>query len=223
MQTRKFAAVVGLAVAGMFLAIALLLGAGRSHAQAAQASAACPTFRVLGNDRIGPAVLPKGTYSIKVFKNFSCADASSHFTRFLQDYDGKLPSGWQVQAISKGKASFTRNGRRYFSVSLGGSGGGGGGGGGGGHNPSLGKLCPGSFQVLHNDRIGPLKFPKGGYKFYIPKGSKIGCNQASKLFAKFLDRPSGDLPNQWKIKGETATFYKKNSPTTRRFQVDPGA
>jgi hypothetical protein len=224
-QSRTFAGTTQLAVAAALLLVALLAAVAAMlsgpEASVARASSACPTFRVLGNDKIGPAVLPKGTYSVKVSRGFSCADASSHFTRFLQDYDGKLPSGWSVQALARGKAAFTRNGKRYFIVSKGG-GGGGGGGGGHHHTPQLGTRCPGLFQVQHNDRIGPLKFPKGGYQLFIPRGSKVTCANASKLFAKFLARPDGSLPAGYRIKGETAIFYKKNNPVHRRFRVDPG-
>src|SRR3954452_11706251 len=88
---------------------------------------ACPSFSVLGNDKIGPAVLPKGTYSVKVFGGLPCARASSLFTRFLQDYDGKLPNGWAVVPRSRGKAAFTHHGARRFAVERQGNGGGGGG------------------------------------------------------------------------------------------------
>ncbi len=64
-QTRKFAVSAKLAVPALLaVAAALLIAPGGA---AAGGTSACPTFRVLGNDRIGPAVLPKGTYSMKVF------------------------------------------------------------------------------------------------------------------------------------------------------------
>ncbi|CAN5585237.1 hypothetical protein BH10ACT11_BH10ACT11_19800 [soil metagenome] len=223
-QTRTFAGTSKNVVAAALLALALLAAAAAllsgPETSVARGSSTCPTFRVLGNDRIGPAILPKGTYSVTVSRGFSCADASSHFTRFLQDYDGKLPSGWAVAALGRGKAAFTRHGKRYFLVSKQGSGGGGGGG--HHHSPQLGTRCPGLFQVQHNDRIGPLKFPKGGYQLFIPRGSKVTCANASKLFTKFLARPDGSLPAGYRITGETAIFYKKDNPVHRRFRVDPG-
>jgi hypothetical protein len=213
----RIAFATALLTAGMLAALAALLAG--PQASAARATAACPSFRVLGNDRIGQAVLPKGTYSVKVFGGFSCSHASSRFTRFLQDYDGKLPDHWAVVPSGRGKAAFTHGGKQRFAVSLGG------GGGGGGHHPHnpTGTRCPGTFKVLHDDRIGPLSFPKGSYLLYVPSGSTVSCQSASKLFTRFLDRPDGSLPGQWRIKGQTAIFYKRSSPRQFRFRVDRGA
>jgi hypothetical protein len=207
--------VAGLALAGVLGALALFLALGRSDAAAAGTQ--CPTFRVLHNDRIGTALLPAGTYSVKLTRGskLSCADASNLFARFLEDYDGVLPDGWRVVPKGTGKARFLKPGERGFSVSRQG-------GAGGGRNPRLGHLCPGNFRVLHNDRIGPLSFPAGVYQIYIPRHSVLPCSKASSLFARFLEEPSGVLPGKWQMKSRRAVFFKKNQPKRRRFRVDPG-
>jgi hypothetical protein len=196
------------------LAVALFLSPSTARAAGTQ----CPTFRVLHDDRIGPALLPAGTYNVKLTRGSSltCSQASSLFTRFLEDYDGILPDGWRVIPKGRGDARFVKPGERGFAVSRRS------GGGGGGRNARLGHLCPGTFRVLHNDRIGPLSFPAGVYQIYIPRHSALPCPKASSLFASFLDDPSGVLPGKWQMKSRRAVFFKKNQPRTRRFRVDPG-
>lgn len=189
---------------------ALILGA------AAPASAAtCPSFRVLHDDRIGAASLPAGNYSVTTDSGLSCQSASQLFTRFLQDWDGNLPKPWRVVAEGSGKASFTRGGLPGFSVRrIGGSSGGGG-------NPELGRLCSGTFTVNTSTDVGPLFFPKGEYYLYIPAKSAITCRRASILFTRFLAGPEGQLPFPWRVKTQTATFYKPDHPLRSAFRVEP--
>ena len=182
---------------------------------ASKAAVQCPsTFRVLHNDRIGAAVLPQGQYVITIqATNLSCASASSLFTQFLSDYDGKLPKGWRVNPQGSGKASFNQNGQPGFSVARSK---------GGMNKPSTyGDVCPGSFRVLHDDTIGPLSFPRGGYRIVIPRGVVIQCGAAFKLFKQFLNRPAGNLPKGWALKPTIALFYKPGNAKRKKFRVDP--
>ena len=198
----------------MALAAALIALALTATAPASAAS--CPSFRVLHNDRIGPASLPAGNYRITVDAGLSCQTASQLFTRFLEDYDGVLPKPWRVNAEGSGKASFTRGGLPGFSVSReGGSGGEGGG------NNELGKLCSGAYTVNAGSTVGPLFFPKGQYLLYIPPKSAITCRRASVLFTRFLAAPGGTLPFPWRLKNQTATFYKAAHPLRSAFRVEP--
>jgi hypothetical protein len=73
---------------------------------ASASAAACPNFRVLHDDRIGPAVLPAGSYAVEpaAGSGLTCADASRLFTRFLEDWDGVLPRPWWVVARAPGNA-----------------------------------------------------------------------------------------------------------------------
>jgi hypothetical protein len=211
--SRRGAAYLGLVA--LLGALALVLALSRSTAGAAGTQ--CPTLQVLHNDRIGPALLPAGTYNVKLTRgsSLSCSRASRLFARFLEDYDGVLPGGWRVIPKGRGDARFVKPGERGFAVSRRSGGGGGG-------NSRLGHLCPGTFRVLHNDRIGPLSFPAGIYQIYIPRHSALSCPKASSLFASFLDDPPGVLPGKWQMKSRRAVFFKKNQPRTRRFRVDPG-
>lgn len=208
----------GLAAAlGLLAPVALLLlllGAGA--AAPAASAAACPAFRVLHNDRIGPAGLPAGTYTVTPAggSGLGCSAASRLFARFLEDYDGILPRPWRVIAEGQGQASFPNGAQPGFSVALIDSGGGGG-------NRILGRLCPSAFAVNAGARVGPLFFPKGRFLLYIPTGSGITCNRAAVLFTRFLSQPGGTLPFPWRLKNQIATFYKPENPTRSAFRVEP--
>jgi hypothetical protein len=207
----------GLGLAGILAATALLATLALSLGASSAAGAGCPSFQVLHDDRIGPAVLPAGSYTITVAPSagLTCPSASKLFTRFLEDYDGVLPSPWRVLAEGSGKASFTQAGEAGFSVARSSGGGEGGG------NSELGVLCHGTFTVNSNVVIGPLTFPKGQYLLYLPPRTGISCNRASVLFTRFLGSPGGRLPSPWRLKNQTATFFKPEHPARSAFRVEP--
>jgi hypothetical protein len=199
-----------LALAALAAALVALAVGGAAKAGAAT----CPSFRVLHNDRIGPAVLPAGNYEITVEDaGLSCKATSQLFARFLADYDGNLPGGWKVSARGSGKAAFSRANQAGFSVARTG-------GGEGGNNPLVGKLCLQAFTVNAGAKVGPLFFPRGKYLLYQPAGTGITCNRAAVLFTRFLSA-GGQLPFPWKLKNQTATFYKSSNPTRSAFRVEP--
>jgi hypothetical protein len=204
----------GLVSALGVLALAAVLLTSAATAPAAVSS--CPSFRVLHNDRIGAANLPAGTYEVTPASGsgLTCGAASQLFTRFLEDYDGVLPRPWRVVAEGSGRASFPKGSQPGFSVARSGGGEGGG-------NRSLGKLCPNAFTVNAGARVGPLFFPKGQYLLYLPTGSGITCNRAAVLFTRFLSQPGGTLPFPWRLKNQTATFFKPANPTRSAFRVEP--
>jgi hypothetical protein len=204
------------ALAGLAALVALVLALGAGTGQAAETSV-CPSFRVLHNDQIGPAVLPAGTYAItpSASSGLSCQRASALFTRFLEDYDGRLPGGWSVASQGSGKAAFARGGQTGFSVARTGGGEEEGG------NPELGRLCPGSYTVNHTTVVGPLRFTQGKFLVYIPARSLISCRRASVLFTRFLAQPNGRLPFPWRVTNQTATFYKSAHPLRSAFRIEP--
>jgi hypothetical protein len=207
------------AAAAFALAVCAALAALALTAAAPASAATCPSFSVLHNDRIGPASFPAGSYEVTVEPGLSCKAASQLFARFLEDYDGVLPKPWRVVAEGSGVASFVNGAGAGFTVSR--TSGGGEGGGGGGNNV-LGKLCPGSFTVNAGSRVGPLLFPKGQYLVYIPPRSGISCRRASVLFTRFLAAPGGTLlPFPWRLKNQTATFYKPAHPERSAFRIEP--
>jgi hypothetical protein len=206
-QSRRLAALVGLALAAALSALALTAAAPAS-------AASCPAFRVLHNDRIGAASLPTGNYEVTVEPGLSCKGASQLLARFLQDWDGNLPKPWRVVAGGAGKASFTRGGLPGFSVARVEAASDGG-------NTLLGKLCAGTFTVNASTDIGPLYFSRGQYLLYTPAGSEITCRRASILFTRFLAGPAGELPFPWRVTTQTATFFKPKNPVRSAFRVEP--
>jgi hypothetical protein len=205
---RRLGTVAALALAGLLTVLAI------GSTGASGAAVACPTFRVLHNDRVGPASFPAGTYSLSPEAGLSCTATSALFARFLEDYDGVLPRPWRVVPGGSGKAGFSRGAQPGFAVSRIGGGGGGG-------NTALGMLCSGTFTVNAGSRVGPLSFPRGQYLVYIPSRSGITCRRASILFTRFLAAPGGTLPFPWRLKNQTATFYKPANPLRSAFRIEP--
>jgi hypothetical protein len=204
---RRLAAVFSVALVAALATLAL---GGAASASAA----ACPSFKVLHDDRIGAVVLPAGSYEVTVSAGLSCPASSKLFARFLSDWDGNLPKPWRATAEGSGKATF-KGGSLSFSVRLAGGSGGGGG------NTEIGKLCPGTFTVNAGTDVGPLYFAKGPYLLYIPARSAITCRRSSVLFTRFLAAPGGMLPDPWQVKTQTATFFKAAHPLRSAFRVEP--
>lgn len=70
------------------------------------------------------------------------------------------------------------------------------------------QRCPGTFRVLHNDRIGNLKLPAGSYQITVRSPQKTSCSQASNLFTRFLEDYDGILPAPWILHVKSATFIR---------------
>jgi uncharacterized spore protein YtfJ len=190
-------------LAAAVLIAALLAAPGVANAQA---PATCPaTFEVLHDDTVGALYLPKGNYTVTLLDSaaLSCAEASDLFRQFLEDFDGRLRRPWVVDARD---ATFTRGagGSVGFKVA---PATGGGGGGGGGHHP-VGTICPGTFQVVHDDHIGTFVVPSGQYLITLLSVGRITCSKAAAYLARFLDDFDGVLPTPWLLDPETGSFMR---------------
>jgi hypothetical protein len=188
-----------LAIVLLACACALILA---SPAAQAQTPTACPaTFSVRHDDHIGSMTVPKGPYAITVlsYGALGCGQAFDRFARFLQDFDGVLPSPWTLDATT---GTFQRGGVRYaFRVSpapapIPAT----------GPTPSeqlRGSQCAGVFSVGHGDRIGVLRLPQGDLRI-----TRLGssCATSARLLAQFLQRPDGRLPSPWRLNVQTGTF-----------------
>ena len=197
-------------VAGLLAAAAL----AAVPAAASAAPAACPaTFSVLHDDQIGALAVPAGSYQLTVADpaRLSCAEASDLFRRFLEDFDGRLPAPWTLDAAT---ATFTGGSGRAFSIARTG-----GGGGGGGQHPATGLRCPGVFQVLHNDHIGTFAVPAGSYTVTLLSVGPLSCNQAMNRFAAFLRDYDGRLPVPWTLDPQTGTFMRGG--VLAGFRIEP--
>ena len=76
----------------------------------------------------------------------------------------------------------------------------------GASSASAATACPGEFNVLHNDSIGKLKLPQGPYTISV---KRMTCVDASSNFARFLQRPAGDLPDGWKLFARRGKFVQR--------------
>src|SRR5882757_4057501 len=117
-QRRRIALV---ALAALVAAVALAVIARPAGAAPLETTVArsCPGFKVLHNDRIGAAIFPAGTYTItNEDAGLTCKSSVELFARFLEDYDGVLPTPWKVAPEASGKSSFTRGALPGFSVEL---------------------------------------------------------------------------------------------------------
>ncbi len=190
-------------LAGPSILIAALAAALLVAALAApQARAAtCPDFTILHDDRIDGVSFPHGRYNVTNVQGIACQSTTSLLQKFLQS--GKTSQGWKVS--SNGTFS---NRSQTFRISRGG----GGSGGGGGHGGRV--VCPSPFRVLHNDRIGDLRIPAGQYRITT---RRISCQDASSQFTRFLQYPSGNLPDNWKVRALKAKF--RNSNTGESFRI----
>ncbi|MGI8462569.1 MAG: hypothetical protein ACR2OC_13210 [Solirubrobacterales bacterium] len=192
------------------LALAATCAIGMATGPAANAATfTCPDFTVLHDDRIGKLQLPHGRYQVSA-TNLACSEASRQFARFLQIPSGNLPDGWSLNASS---ATFSR-GSSSFRVKRQNGGGSGGGGTNGGADTGGRIVCPGTFRVLNNDRIGSLQIPAGNYRI---TARRISCQNASSQFTRFLQFPSGNLPDNWKVRSRTAKF--RNLGTGESFRI----
>jgi hypothetical protein len=193
----------------------LVLAAGAALAASAPAQAQAPdpcsaTFHVLHDDTIGELELPEGQYQLAV-DGLSCARASFLFAQFLRDYNGVVPRPWRYSVEGVGRGTF--DGRGSFTVTRTADTGSGGAqpgparAGGGSHGD---LACPGTFEVLHDDRIGRLRIPAGDYSI-TRLGANITCGRAVRLLRRFLQRPSGRLGRGWVLLPQSAEFVKFSS------------
>jgi hypothetical protein len=178
----------------------------------------CPgTFHVLHDDHIGRFAVPEGHYLITLLSvgRISCSKASAYLARFLDDYDGVLPTPWfldpETGAFMRGARNVGFRIKELAGPPVPN-------GGGSGTYPR-GKRCPSTFRVLNNDSIGRLKLRKGSYWVTLVNRG-ISCQRAAQLFRSFLQDFEGTLPRPWQLSVQTATFTRGPSRSAG-FRVKP--
>ncbi|HET6550442.1 MAG TPA: hypothetical protein VFG79_18400 [Solirubrobacter sp.] len=191
----------------MKLLTTLLASAAALAAAPPAASAApptCPaTFSVLHDDRIGTLSIPAGDYQIRVSDpaRVSCVDAADRFRQFLEDFDGRLPFPWTLDAAA---STFSAGNGASFQIARAATPSGGG----GGRHPATGMRCPGYFQVVHGDHIGNFRVPAGRYTVTLLSAGTVTCRGAMNRFASFLHDYDGHLPGLWLLDWRTGTFIR---------------
>ena len=181
-------------------------GGGGSHPAT---GTRCPaTFHVLHADRVGALRLPAGQYAITLLAigRLSCAQAAARFTAFLQDWDGRLPGGWIVDAET---GTFLRSAHVGFRVKPTGSAASG--------NSAVGRRCGGdAFSIEFPHRFPGLRIPAGAYRVWSLGAS---CNRAEQQLGRLLDLTNGRLPRGWSVDPATATFTRRG---TAQFRIKRG-
>lgn len=174
----------------LVLSLTIVATAAAVFTASASAANTCPTFHVLHNDRIGSVKIPAGQYTVAP-KGVTCKNSAILIERFLDDYDGNLPDGWTVTGGSsivfkKAGTAESITMKRTTVAPSGGSG-----------SDTQNGLCPGTFTVLHNDKVGGMPLKKGQYQIRT-KG--LYCWFDSQKLAYFLDyNESGKLPSPWTV------------------------
>jgi len=175
----------------------------------------CPSyFTVVQTDHIGSFTVRKGRYRITLLSvgRMTCSQASVFLAQFLQDFDGVLPRPWFLDPST---GSFMR-GSRYVGFRIKPWSGPLPPNGGGGRRPAK---CPGTFRVVHDDRIGRLRLPAGPYG--ITAFGNVSCAQASTQFTSFLaNNFTGALPRPWRLRVTSGTFLRGRG-SANGFRVKP--
>jgi hypothetical protein len=152
-----------------------------------------------------------GNYSLQLLSqggSLTCAAAARQFSAFIEGtYTTSLPSPWTLD-VNASDATFSRGGGVGFRVVSAGGGTGGGG-------RTTGSQCPGTFRVLHNDRINSLKVPAGRY--YVYTIGNMTCAQAMNDLRADLQNDAIPARN-WTLDTQTATFRNRSS---QGFRVEP--
>jgi hypothetical protein len=170
----------------------------------------CPgAFTLTAADRILNLTIPAGNYAIQLLsssKSLGCGVAAREFAAFLRgNARTPLPSPWTLNSAT---STFSRGGGLGFRIIVAGGSTGGGG-------RTTGFTCPGTFQVVHSDRINSLKVPAGSYYLYAL--GDIGCVEVVNRFRSFLSA-NRIPPHNWTLNTQTATFLYQGN---RGFRVEP--
>jgi hypothetical protein len=70
------------------------------------------------------------------------------------------------------------------------------------------QVCPGTFQVLHNDKVGALSLPAGAYQLTVANPAAIPCAKAAQDLTEFLSDFDGKLRRPWVVNASQSTFQR---------------
>jgi hypothetical protein len=70
------------------------------------------------------------------------------------------------------------------------------------------QACPGTFQVLHNDKVGALSLPAGAYQLTAANPAKLTCAKATQDLSEFLSDFDGKLRRPWTVNAAQGTFQR---------------
>ena len=79
-----------------------------------------------------------------------------------------------------------------------------------------GSKCPGTFQVLHNDKIDNMSVPAGAYQIKV---KRMSCQSASNYFKQFLAANQNNLPKGWTLFKSKQKFKNKSMNIAFRIKL----
>jgi hypothetical protein len=79
------------------------------------------------------------------------------------------------------------------------------------HAAQAPRTCPGTFTVLHKDRVGSMPVPRGAYSVRV---MGVSCSSASGLIGRFLDDFDGVLPGGWTAARSGVGFANQGNGAT---------
>jgi hypothetical protein len=202
-MNRRSKTSLGARCAAAFAVVAMAAALTAGDATAGVGQKCHGTFRVQHNDKIDGVSFPAGRYTISV-KRMACQQASDYFKQFLQNNQNDLPKSWRLFAD---RLKF-KNKKQNIAFRVKHVGGGGGGGG------SMTGKCPGTFQVLNDDRINNLSVPAGKY---VIKVKRMACRQASDYFKQFL--AANEVSKGWRVIKPKKKF--RNKKQNIAFRISP--
>jgi hypothetical protein len=87
---------------------------------------------------------------------------------------------------------------------------------GGASAAGVGSTCPGTFRVLHNDKIDNMSVPAGNYQIKV---KRVTCQSASNYFKQFLAANQNDLPKGWTLYKGKQKFKNKSMNIAFRIKL----
>jgi hypothetical protein len=201
-QATHWSAAVAALVAA---ALALLAQAPSAPAQVPDGFRACPgTFHVLHEDRIGALRLRAGMHRLAVNGVVTCPRAATLLAQFLEDWDGRLPGGWKVNAADREIVRGTTDDAIAIADAPAPSGG--------------SSACP-QFSVLNDDRIGAVRLQAGRYTMRL-LSQRLDCAQAARDLHDFLFDTNG-LPVPWvaQVAAANDVTFRRGPVSTYGFRV----
>ncbi|MCU0313613.1 MAG: hypothetical protein MUC84_06075 [Solirubrobacteraceae bacterium] len=182
----------------------LLARAPLASAQVPDGFRACPgTFHVLHEDRIGALRLSAGQHRLAVNGAVTCPRAATLLAGFLEDWDGRLPGGWRVNAADR---EIVR-GTSEDAIAIGDA-----------PAPSGATACP-QFSVLNDDRIGAVRLQSGRYTMRL-LSRRLDCAQAARELHDFLFDTNG-LPSPWvaEVAAANDVTFRRGAASAYGFRV----
>src|SRR5262249_49421469 len=116
---------------------------------------------------------------------------------------GVLPGGWTADAATSSFVNPLTNQSIAIGSAL-------------PPKPSSKGVCPGTFTVEHNDRIGRLSLRAGRYQVTV-KGGLSGATATSQLAFFLFQDFAGTLPRPWKLNLAAKRFSKGKSSFSVKF------